>query len=117
MRFLLDEHIPIAYGSAIRQVDENVGVIRIGDVGAPKLHTLDPDILVWCEENDYVLVTNNRQSMPTHLDDHLAKERKSPGIFVVNLEYGIGVNAAELVLMARAALPGEYEGKISYGDC
>lgn len=90
MRFLLDEHIPIAYGSAIRQVDENVGVIRIGDVGAPKLHTLD---------------------------DHLAKERKSPGIFVVNLEYGIGVNAAELVLMARAALPCEYEGKISYGDC
>ncbi len=57
--------------------------------GVPPRGTLDPEILVWCEQNGTILVTNNRASMPVHLHDHLAEGRHIPGIFILNSKMGI----------------------------
>lgn len=71
-----------------------------------------PEILLWCEEYDFVLVTNNRTSMPVHLADHLAQGRHIPGIFILNPKLSIGQNIDELIFIADAYLNNEYQDQI-----
>jgi len=102
MRYLFDEHIDPKYRAQLLRTAPDLVVWIIGDPGAPARGTLDPDILVWCEEHQFVLVTNNRKSMPRHLADHLALGRHIPGILVINPALPIGELFDELVLIAGA---------------
>jgi hypothetical protein len=89
-KYLLDEHVNPRLKAAIHQHDPEIVVWCIGDPGAPPHGTLDPDILIWCEEKGYSLVTDNRNSMPSHLRDHLAEGRHMPGIFILNARMSMG---------------------------
>jgi hypothetical protein len=66
VKLLLDEHVDPLLRVQLRRRLPDLEVWQIGDVGAPPRGVLDPDILIWCEEYDFHLVTNNRQSMPMH---------------------------------------------------
>jgi hypothetical protein len=68
---LFDENVPAALPAQLLRHKPDIRVRKIGDLGVPEKGTTDQDILRWCEEHDYVLVTFNRKSMPTHLADHL----------------------------------------------
>lgn len=114
MRYLFDEHIPPAYRTQLLRIEPGLTIWTIGSPGAPSLGTPDPQILKWCEVHGFVLVTNNRKSMPSHLTDHLSQERHVPGILVINLDIGIGHMIAELALIAGASQENEYQDMILY---
>lgn len=114
LRYLLDEHIPMALIRALRQRDPDLVVWRIGQPGAPPVETSDPALLIWCEAHDFVLVTNNRATMPAHLADHLAGDRHLPGIFIINLTFGFAAIAEELWLAAHFSPAGEYQDQLRY---
>jgi len=114
LRYLLDEHVPRALALAIRQHDPAIVVWRIGQPGAPPIETADPDLRLWCEQQDFVLVTNNRATMPQHLAAHLADGRHIPGILIINLLLGRVTTAEELWLAAHYSLPDEYRDQIRY---
>ena len=114
MRYLLDEHIDPVLRRELLRADPALEVWIIGDPGAPPRGTLDPDILMWCEVNNFCLVTNNRKSMPRHLAEHLGLGLHMPGIFVVNLALTLGQLIAELVLIAGASSEEEYRDLILY---
>jgi hypothetical protein len=73
IRFLLDENVGPLYRQELLRREPGLVVWRVGDISAPPDSTLDPDILIWCEHNVFVLVTNNRKSMPPLLQNHLAQ--------------------------------------------
>ena len=81
-------------------------------LGAPALGTLDSEILIWCEENDFILVTNNRKSMPAHLQEHLATRRYAAGIFTLSENMNSGETIDELLLIASASSSEEYRNLI-----
>jgi Domain of unknown function (DUF5615) len=114
MRYLLDEHIAPVYRQQLLRAAPDLEVWIIGDPGAPARGTLDPDILDWCEAHHFILVTNNRKSMPRHLADHLTLGRHIPGILVINLTLPIGELLDELVLIAGASDEHEYRDLILY---
>lgn len=114
MRYLLDEHIDPRYRTELLRTAPELEAWIIGDPGAPARGTLDPDILIWCEEHHFVLVTNNRKSMPRHLVDHLALGRHIPGILVINPALPIGDLLDELVLIAGASDENEYRDLMLY---
>lgn len=114
MNLLLDEHIDPNYLHSIRRFELESSVRRVGELDAPKVGTKDPDILVWCEENNFALVTNNRKSMPAHLKDHLESGRHVEGIFVINLERSLATNAESLAIIAAVALPNEFADRITF---
>ncbi len=87
IKYLLDEHVDPRLRKALKRLASEIVVWRVGDPSAPHLGTLDPEILLWCEERGFSLVTNNRESMPVHLRDHLAARRHVPGIFTLNPKY------------------------------
>jgi hypothetical protein len=112
--YLLDEHMPPAYQAQMLRHEPALVVWKVGASGAPPRGTLDPEILLWCETNDFVLVTNNRKSMPVHLADHLAAGRHIPGILTVDITRDMAGNMDELLLVALVAVPGEYADRILY---
>jgi hypothetical protein len=114
LQYLFDENVDGALVAAMRQRDEALIIWAIGDPGAPKHGTLDPDILIWCEEHDFVLVTNNRRSMPLHLADHLRGGRHMPGIFQINPGMARGETVTLLLLAAYATRSDEHHDQIRY---
>jgi hypothetical protein len=60
IRFLLDENRSPLLADAIRRRDLSIDVLRVGDVGAPPLHTLDPEVLLHCEREQRLLVQQMR---------------------------------------------------------
>ena len=64
IRYLLDENVNPRFHKALRRLSREMTIRAIGEAGTPPLRTPDPIILNWCEEHDFVLVTNNRASMP-----------------------------------------------------
>jgi|SRR5579871_580589 len=114
MNLLLDEHIPPFFRVQLRRRLPDLEIWEVGDVGAPPKGTLDPDILIWCEEHDFLLVTNNRKSMPVHLADHLASGRHIPGILTIDLSEPIGVLLQELQDIVDLSFPDEYHDRIGY---
>ena len=84
IKYLLDENVDPALRTALKAKWTEMVVWRIGDLSTPPDQTPDPVILVWCEAHGFVLVTNNRRTMPVHLKDHLAAGRRCYGIFILN---------------------------------
>ena len=82
--------------------------------GVPSKSTLDPEILIWCEANHFILVTNNRTSMPVHLADHLAQSRHSPGIFVLRPKATIKEIIENLILIALLGDAQDYQDRITH---
>ena len=113
-RYLLDENIDPTYKEQLLRQRSDLAVWAVGDLGAPPRGTLDPAILCWCEDNDFVLVTNNRASMPVHLIDHIHSGRHVPGILTLNSDMSIGQTVDELILIAMASSDFEYQDIISY---
>jgi hypothetical protein len=112
--FLLDEHLPLWWRAALLRRQPHLRVWRVGDPGAPALHSPDPVILEWCEMNGFMLVTNNRRSMPQHLADHEARGRHVFGIFVASPALSFDDLATDLSLIEGASLPDEYLDQIRF---
>jgi len=114
IRYLLDENVNPILRFALLLNEPNLIVWQVGMLSTPALGTLDPEILIWCEENDFILVTNNRKSMPVHLADHLATNRRATGILILNAELSIGETVNELLLIASASSAEEYYDQIIF---
>lgn len=110
----MDENLDPIYQIQLRRKESDLVIWAIGDPNTPPKGTLDPDILLWCEKYGFILVTNNRSSMPVHLAEHLAQGHHIPGIFQLNPGMNVGETLEELVLAALASLEGEYGDRISY---
>lgn len=95
IRYLLDENLSPRVKLTVQRHYPELDVIRVGDERAPAFGTLDPDILHWLEINQHVLVTDNRKSMPSHVEDHFAAGGHHWGIFYVRKQ-------ASLLLLAEA---------------
>ena len=113
-RYLIDENISPQYRTQLLNHEPSLTVLAVGDEGAPPKSTPDPEILVWCEQNQFNLITNNRESMPQHLSDHLLAGHHVPGIFTINLEVPMGKIIEELLLIAGASDEDEYINEIKY---
>ena len=112
LKYLLDENVDKVYQRQFLQRNPNLIMWVVGDPGTPPRGTLDPEILCWCEEHNFLLVTNNRTSMPVHLAEHIAESRHTPGILVLSDKLTIGQTIDELTLIAEGSFDGEYQDQI-----
>jgi hypothetical protein len=112
LKYLIDENVNPIYPKQLRRRESIIVVRVVGELDSPSLGTLDPEILIWCESRNFILVTNNRTSMPVHLADHLNQDRHMPGIFILNPNLSIGDNLAELIVIAQGSFDEEYQDQI-----
>lgn len=114
IRYLLDENVNPILRTGLLHDDLGVTVLQVGMMDVPPLGTPDPEILIWCEENDFILVTNNRKSMPVHLRDHLAAGRSAMAIFILNPDSSFRDTIDELLLIASVSSEEEYRDQIVF---
>jgi hypothetical protein len=114
LKYLMDENVDPAYTRQLRRLKPDLFVLAVGELTAPPRGTLDPEILCWCEKHGFVLVTNNRKSMPVHLNDHLVQGCHIPGILILNAKLSVSENLAELLLIADASFEDDYHDRIDF---
>ncbi|MDZ7962049.1 MAG: DUF5615 family PIN-like protein [Aulosira sp. DedQUE10] len=112
LKYILDENVDKVYIRQFRQRSRDLMMWVVGDPGAPPRGTLDPEILCWCEEHNFILVTNNRTSMPVHLAEHIAQGQNIPGIFILTDKLTIGQTIDQLIIIAKASFNDEYQNQI-----
>jgi hypothetical protein len=114
LRFLLDENLSPQIKLALQRRYPQIDVLRVGDLGAPAFGTLDPAILQYLQITQRVLITDNRASMPVHLQDHAAAGGQHWGIFVVRKEGPLGSLIDELHLYWEASEAIEWIDQIEW---
>lgn len=107
-RFLLDEHLNPAIQRQLRRLEPKIEVLVIGQSDTPPKGTSDPDLLIWLQENGYILVTENRRTIPGHLTAHFSQGHHIPGIFWIRPKVNIGAIIEELYLIWLVSTANEY---------
>lgn len=114
VRYLIDENLPPVYQTQLLRRKSDLTVWMVGEPGTPLKGTQDPEILEWCEDHGFILITNNRRSMPIHLNNHLKNARHIPGIFALKPKATLGEILDDLVLIAEVDTPDEFRDCIVY---
>ena len=107
-RFLLDEHIDRVIQRQLRRIDPRIDVLVVGDAFAPPAGTQDPELLIWAEEHTYLLVTEDRATIPNHLADHFAAGRHTAGLFWIRPYTPLGRIIEELYLIWSVSTDDEF---------
>ena len=113
-RYLIDENLSPAYRTQLLYCEPSLTALRVGDEGAPARSTRDPEILKWCEQNNFILVTKDPNTIPKHLSHHLAAGRHVPGIIMINSSVPTGTILDDLILIAGASHEDEFRDQIIY---
>jgi hypothetical protein len=87
LRYLFDENLRGPPWRAIQWHNRRgvypLDAVRVGDLLDLPLGSLDPQIIAWAEAQSRILISADRDTLASHLRDHLAAGHHSPGIFLV----------------------------------
>ena len=113
-RFLLDENMDRAIQRQLQRLNSEIDVKLVGDAEVPPRGTSDPDILMWIEHNDYILVTKNRKTMPRHFTEHLTAGRHVPGVICIRKSVTMSELINILYLIWYASDAEEYHDRLVF---
>ncbi len=118
IRFLFDENIPSRLRTAVVRHNalgiDPIDAIQVGDPPDLPRGSQDPEILVWAEGEDRVLVSHDLSTIPNFLDDHLRAGRHSPGVFLIRHGATLREVVDFLVLVAHASEPWEWADRCQF---
>lgn len=114
IRLLIDENLSPRLKATLRRHYPMIDVLRVGDEDAPPLGTLDPELLRYLEAHQRALITDNRDSIPGHIADHIATGGIHWGIFEVRKKAPLGLLAELISLYWEATEAEEWIGRIEW---
>jgi predicted nuclease of predicted toxin-antitoxin system len=117
IRFLFDENLRDRLWSAVAQHNAQgppINAVQVGDPPDLPLGSQDPDILIWAEREDRILVSQDLSTLPNFLSDHLQAGHHSPGIFLIRRGTTLREVVEFLVLAAHASEPWEWSDRCQF---
>ncbi len=114
VRFLLDENLSKQIKLAALRLNRAIDILCVGEPDAPLFGTLDPDILRYLESTQRLLITDNRKSMPGHLESHWADGGHIWGLFWVRPPTPIGQLVQELLLVWETTEAEEWVDRVDW---
>lgn len=112
LRLLADENFngDVVRGLLRRQPELNI--IRAQEVGLTG--TDDPEILAWAAQNNRIVLTHDRATMPDHAYERVAAAEAMPGVFIFNDRFPVGQTIQEILLMDACTEQAEWNGRVAY---
>ena len=112
VRFLLDENLSPRLKLAVLRLNAEIDILRVGDEGTPRFGTLDPEILIYLQQSQRILLTDNRKSMPEHIDSHWANDGFIWGLFWLSPKATIREIAEDLILIWETTEAEEWKNQL-----
>ena len=112
LRLLADENVKRQLVRGLRRRNPALDIVRAQDVGLSGAD--DPTVLEWAAGEGRVLITYDVNTMPDAAYRRVEAGQPMPGMFVIPWPTSLGLAIEDLLLLADASLPGEWEGQIVY---
>lgn len=112
LRLLSDENFNGEIVRGLFRAQADLDLVRVQDVGL--LGADDPAILARAAENNRVLLTHDRATVPAFAYDRVRAGAMMPGVFVVDDRAAIGQVIDDVLLFALCSEESEWEGQVLY---
>jgi predicted nuclease of predicted toxin-antitoxin system len=89
-----------------------LNLVRVVDAGLAGVE--DPEVLAWAAENDRILLTHDRATMPDFAYERLAAGLPMPGVFVMNDRDSVRQAIDELLLVDDCSEHLEWNGRVLF---
>lgn len=114
VRFLLDENLSPRLKIAVQRLESGIDIVRVGDSNVLPFGTLDPQVLQYLQLSQRILVTDNRRSMPDHLETHWQQEGRIWGLLWIRPRTPIGQLAEFLSLIWQTTEAEEWINRVEW---
>jgi hypothetical protein len=112
VKFLADENFDGRVIRAIRRRNPGLDLVRAVDVGLGG--AADPDVLAWAAAEGRVLLTHDVSTMVGFAYERVTTGLPMPGVVEVPPYLAIGQAVDDLLMLAVASVPGEWEAQVLY---
>ncbi len=110
LRLLSDENFngDIVRGLLLRRPD--MQIVRVREIGLAGMD--DASILAWAAENDRVVLTHDRATMPDHAYARVVAGEEMSGLFVLNDRWPVGQAIQEILLVDACSEQADWKGRV-----
>ena len=112
-RFLADENFNGRIVRGLLRRIPDLDVVRAQDVEEIQ-GSDDPVLLEWAARRGRIVLTHDVSTLADYAYQRVVAEEAMPGVFEVSADLAVGVAIEELVLIARASEPGEWEAQVRF---
>jgi len=111
-RLLADENfnVDIVRGLLLRQPD--LDIVRVQDVGLTGEDDLQ--VLAWAAENNRIVLTHDRATMPSYALERLASGERMAGVFILHDRFPVAQSIREMLLVIACTDQAEWNGRVVY---
>lgn len=112
LQLLSDENFNGDIIRGLRLRNSHLDLVRVQEVGL--LEADDPGVLAWAADNNRILLTHDRATMPDFAYERVLAGKTMPGLFVVNDSTPTRNTIDELLLMDECSTQEEWFGLVIY---
>lgn len=105
LRLLIDQDFDQDILRGLERRIPNLDAITAYEIGLSEAP--DPELLAWAAEEDRIVLTHDRRTMPDHAAERIAAGEKMPGVFVVPRRLSLHEAIDDLEILVVCSL--EYE--------
>lgn len=112
LRLVADENFngDIVRGLLLQRPD--LDIVRIPDVGLAGAD--DGEVLSWAAENDRIIITHDRATLPDYAFARLAAGKSMSGAFILNNRIPVGDAIREILLVDDCSEQSEWCGRVAH---
>jgi predicted nuclease of predicted toxin-antitoxin system len=118
LRFLIDENL---LGRLLRAIARHnargvnlIDALQVGEILDLPRASEDPEILLWAERENQILVSFDLSTVPLFLGEHLQAGHHSPGVFLIRRGSSYREVIEFLALAAHASDPWEWQDRCHF---
>ena len=112
LRLLVDENFNGDVVRGLLRRQPQLDIIRVQDVGLGGAD--DRDILVWAAENNRIILTHDRATMPDYAYQRVTTGEAMPGVFILNDRLPVSQAIQEILLMVACSQQAEWSDRVVY---
>lgn len=112
LRLAADENLDIRIVHALKGQAPELNLLRVQDAGLAQAE--DPQVLEWAAREHRVLLTHDANTIPRFAFDRVRAGKPMPGVVEIATRLPIGQVVEDILILAFASRPGEWEGQVLY---
>jgi hypothetical protein len=112
IKWLTDEDFDNRILRGLRLQFPTIDIVRVQDVGLAEAS--DPEILAWALQNQRILLTHDRRTMPRHVKEKLQTGQVVSGVIVVPQSLPIGDAITDIAICHEGAEAAELLNQVWY---